>query len=330
MRTPFFARLLCLAVPIAVGPRAEAPCFQPPSGAKLTKRFVQKVDSALIGIEIEIDGEKIEQEDEEVPTIETRREETIVVEDEYVALAAGRPEELVRTYAKIHAASAQVIAFGDERAEQQSEEGSPLEGRAVRFRWDEEANGYDKSFAEGDGDEQLLEPLDEDMDLRDWLPRSTDGVEPGASWEVPLDAFRYHLFAGGLDLTDLESEDSASEDDSAPDQGWAEYLEHASGDIRARWIESADNLARIEIEIRFEGWIEPESTDGESTQIRFEFDLEGELVWNLEAKRVERFEVEGETREEIETSAESEDGPRISRTMIFEGRTSFSVATGDE
>ncbi len=327
MQTKFLLASILLAT--LPGSTSEALRFGPPAGAKLKKTFVQKVTSALTQVSIVVDGEEVEVDMEASPSIALEREETIAVIDEYVQLAAGRPEKLVRQFEKIHSTSSEKIEFGEEETSQESEQGSDLEGRSVRFTWNEESGEYDVAFASEEGDESLLAGLDEDMDLRDWLPEKEEreGLAEGASWEVPLDAFRYHLFAGGLDLVDLDAQADAEADEDE-DKRWKDYLENASGEIRAKWVRSEGGLATIDVDINFESWIAYEpSEEGVSSRVAFQYDLKGELIWNLEAGRVERFEVAGESIESVSFEGASEDGPSVGRTMEYTSAVSFTVET---
>jgi hypothetical protein len=305
--------------------------FAPREGARVKKTFVQEITTKLKEMRQSIDGEPLEAAEVEQPTLELESRETITVVDQYVRVGAGRPLELVRNYEEVGSKSSRDVRLGDEGEQAQEEQGSPLEGRSVRFTWNESGERYEREFVGGEGDDALLEDLDEDMDLRDWLPgEEARGAE---SWEVPLKAFRYHLFAGGLDLEPVDGE--AESDGELAEPSTQDYLDHATGAIRATRVEGGEgadpDLERLQVEIELETWVEFERQEqSATTRIEIAYDLEGELVWNRAEGRIERFEVEGEYDETIVNSVELEGESGsidLVETLIFTGRARYAVET---
>ncbi|MBM4369791.1 MAG: hypothetical protein FJ102_26510, partial [Deltaproteobacteria bacterium] len=72
---------------------------------------------------------------------------------------------------------------------------SELEGKTVKFTWNDEEGAYDIAYAEDDGDEELLEKLIEDMDLRELLPK--EEVAAGSTWSPEPSAIRGLIAPGG-------------------------------------------------------------------------------------------------------------------------------------
>jgi len=129
--------------------------------------------------------------------------QTIVVVDEYGKTEDGKPLKLTRTYDEIATAVeiAMSIDMGGETQDQDQsvESSSELEGLTVEFTWDEEEEEYVREFPDGDGDEELLEGLLEDMDLRALLPAGK--VSKGDEWEIdPTDLIPVLAPGGDLSL----------------------------------------------------------------------------------------------------------------------------------
>ena len=98
--------------------------------------------------------------------------------------------------------------------------------------------------------------------------------------------------------------------------------------MRAKWVRSEGGLATIDVEIDFESWIAYEANDeGVSSRVSFAYDLKGELHWNVEAGRLESFDVAGECIESVTIQGASEDGPNVGRTMEYTSAVSFTVET---
>src|SRR5262245_16190432 len=170
------------------------------------------------GYEMELDSVKFTLDGEDVPPellgnfdLHVERKERFVVTDVFEAGGKERPLRVRRTFDELG---------GDELARFTSEEGdedehseyeSALEGQSVLFTWNEDSGEFERAFAEGSaGDDALLEPLEEDMDLRRFLPAK--GVAEGDSWEIEVGAFDCVIDPGG----DLALKDPK---DETPDTG---------------------------------------------------------------------------------------------------------------
>ena len=97
---------------------------------------------------------------------------TLEVSDRYEAVGEGRPTKLKRSFDKIGTSTHVSVSnpvIGDKETDIPAT--SELEGVTVLFSWNDSAGEYDVAFADGaDGDEELLENLTEDLDLRGFLP----------------------------------------------------------------------------------------------------------------------------------------------------------------
>jgi hypothetical protein len=112
------------------------------------------------------------------------------VTDKYVETKEGKPLDLLRTFDEMSLDA----RAGDEK--HAVEEFKAIEGKTVRFKWNEESKAYDKSFHESKGDDDTIAALDDDMDLRVLLPEKK--VAEGETWEVPANHLMQLFMPGGL------------------------------------------------------------------------------------------------------------------------------------
>src|SRR5688572_21783469 len=149
---------------LTLGGAGEKVAFQPQPGTSLTKSYTINWDFSLEDISLIVDGQDfggmMGQFD-----MDMKSETRIEITDAYEAVADGRPLELLRTFDEL------ASGFHMEMTPAQTElpefsSSSALEGKTVSFRWNEEEDEYERSFHEESGDEDLLEGLEEDMDLR--------------------------------------------------------------------------------------------------------------------------------------------------------------------
>jgi hypothetical protein len=116
----------------------------------------------------------------------------------YSAVAEGRPSKLLRTFdALSQNMDFEISVPMDGGTPPQFDSTSALEGKTVAFTWNAEKGDYDIAFAGGEGDNDLLERLTEDMDLRVFLPAKE--VAADDTWDVPLGSLK-NLFSPGGDL----------------------------------------------------------------------------------------------------------------------------------
>jgi len=186
--------LIAPALVAALAP-ADKVAFHPEAGSKLSRSFAVKSNFSLDDFSMSMDGKP-------APAIEMEMDISvnldIGVTDQYVSLAADRPKELVRSFDKLASGgsfSMQMAQMPGGGMEKSITGSSELEGKSVKFTWNEDDKKYDVAFKEGEGDSKLLEKLDENMDVRGLLPGKE--VSSGDTWDIPVKAFREILAPGG-------------------------------------------------------------------------------------------------------------------------------------
>lgn len=284
----------------AAGGEKSAIVFAPAAGTTLQRSCSSDFRLELEALALSFNGDEVPAEYLGEVGGSMAHQESFVVTDVLETVADGRATRLRRRFDEL--AAKETTTFEGEDGEETSEEPyeSELEGKEVVFEWDEESGAHTVDFAEGvEGDEALLEELEEDMDLRGLLPGHE--VEPGERWEIDVSVFDRLMSPGG-DLALRGEDDEGDEEDS--------FEENLEGSFVAtfRGVESVDGarLAVVELVVEVTTYDESESTEQltedapegleATTSQRMEFAIEvaGELRWDLEHGHLVSLELAGD------------------------------------
>ncbi|MAE29854.1 MAG: hypothetical protein QF724_11550 [Planctomycetota bacterium] len=311
--------LAAIALPLASAFRAPADTlvFAPAKGLTLTKTFTSEGDFGLDNMSMLMNG----QESPMMPDMEMsfNTAQTIVVVDEYGKVDDGQPLKLTRTFDELSTnieVSSSMDMGGESQAEDQSiESSSELEGLTVEFTWDAEEEEYTKEFPDGDGDDDLLEGLFEDMDLRVLLP--DDEVSKGDEWEIDPSDLKSILAPGGdLALEPEEMEDGGMS--MGPSPGGMDFSEMfgdlLEGEATATFegtrevdglevgvitlvveIDSANDMTdMLEDMVGSEELPEGMEMSFDRMDVEIELEAEGTLYWDVSGGHVHSFDLSGE------------------------------------
>lgn len=310
--------------------------YTPEEGMQLRRVFDAEAEYSLTDIVVSIEGEEIEHH-AEMPEYSTSFQEHIAVTDTLVALADGRPTELLRTFDEL----SQENLDKTEEEESEAELGSPLQGLSVRFRWDEDDESYvaEPADDEQEIDSELLAVLAEDMDLRLVLPSSE--VEIGDEWELDPRLYLAFMWPSGLLDFHAEGEETGA-DERAISLQTIERLE-GTGTARLEDVREVDgvSLAVIHVEMEIttgsERVVPPSEGDGTEEEegferpeitvvVEIERSLEGIILWDLEHGHAHSAELEcsaSRLHTESWTITGQQNGEEISaeveQARLFEG-----------
>jgi len=302
----------------------EAIAFHPEAGSTVTKSFTTGGEYELDDLSLIVNGEdmggmlgQFEMSMKALNKVE--------VTDAYKAVADGRPTELLRTFDALSGSMHMDISAAGASNMPDMESSSPLEGKTVAFKWNPEKSEYERSFHESEGEAKLLEELEEDMDLRIFLPDAE--VAADATWTVELDKILCLVMPGGnLSLAPHDMPDDGSLDKFKEIFGnfGEEFGELLEGECKCTFKGARDEngvrVAEIAIALDAAATVDltemlnkviqaaiEESGAGEMVQftldtadLNLDFEGEGTLLWNLKAGRMQSFQLAGDATIEMD------------------------------
>lgn len=351
---------LCSAWPalvpvlLASGWAGDKPSYQPKAGTTLSKHIAIENELELDDMTMEIDGQDMSELAGEME-LSMKVSMKLVVADQYVETGNGLTTRLKRSFEEIssnsHVSQSHPVAGSSEKDIPLVSE---LEGSTVVFSWDAGDDSYRVAFDGEDGDEELLEDLEENIDLRGFLP--TSEVAEGDSWKIPAEAVKAALAPGGDIKLRPEGESS---DAMGMDQmgGMDQYdlIGELDGEFEAvykgtRKAEDGSEVAVISLKIdaksaqdmadkleeikqQMKGNL-PEGLEVDISALdgEYEYEAEGELLWNLEAGLVHGLNLSGNVRMIIDMAMNMKMGTKeqsmdISQTFV--GNQTITLTTGD-
>jgi hypothetical protein len=353
MKTKSHSVALFLLTPIVLASQwvGDKPSYQPKAGTTLTKRIAIDNELELEDMSMEVNGNDMSEMAGQVE-MAMKVSMKLAVTDTYESVGGERPSKLKRSFEEIssntHVSGSNPMAGSEEKDIPLASE---LEGATVVFAWDEDDSSYDISFdGDQEGDAELLEGLEENLDLRGFLPSGE--VAEGDTWAIPADAVRAALAPGGDIKLRPEGEtnpmggmDQFSQNDMVGD---------LDGKFEASYVgtrdESGTKVAVIKLSIDAKSAqdmserldeIKEQMKDSlpEGIQVdisaldgEYEYQAEGELLWNLETGLVHGLHLSGEVRMIVDMAmtmqmGEEEQAMDISQT--FAGNQTITLTTGE-
>jgi hypothetical protein len=325
--------------------------FAPAEGSVATKTFESVVELTLDQMNMTLNG----QENPMMPDMDMSMTSKLKVQvtDEYVALRENAPKTLRRTFdelANSMSMSMQVEMMGNSQSQDKTVDSeSELEGKTIVFSWSEEDGEYKKRFDPEGEDEELLESVLEDMDLRALLPKGE--VAEGETWSIDVKGLLPILSPGGdLKLVPTDSEDIM--EGGMPGVGsmtdWiGDLLEgEATGTFAGMREVDGVKVAVIKVEIdiqsardmtdivlaameKAEMPPEVQNMEFEHVDVEFELEAEGELFWDAAVGRARSFHMSGPTSVTMDMGMSIEvpqqGSMTIEQVMEMSGTSNISV-----
>lgn len=296
--TPFLALFLASSATLDDTPR-----FAPAEKSTLTKTLTSEWSLSSQKAVMKIDGKEIPS-DQNTLAMSIREARKVKVTDRYMKVADGRPLELDRTYDELVYTFDQSTTMpgASEPKAKKGVKTSALEGKTVRFSWNEKDSTYATSFAGADNDVELLSGLSEDLDVRRLLPSGE--VKDGDTWTVDGKLFDKLLTPGGnLHFKDDASAKAAkaSTDGDKSDDGSNELGDNVTGTATCKLVNvtklRGHRIAMISIEADLKTHAEDKSNgDGGSEGVNTAeaaLKLDGALLWDIDMNHVANFDLFG-------------------------------------
>jgi hypothetical protein len=318
--------LALVSVPaLASLPTVDEIALAPSEGLALITTFDETMEMSVteMAMTLTVDGEELEQE---LPDIEmTQRQSThIVWSDAFETVEDGLTSELKRTYDEISRESETAFTNQEGDEEKSTDNGqSELEGVTVVFQWEPDEEIYEAHCEDAEVDEDLLAELEFDAYLTGLLP--PDDVSEGDEWQIDIEVFNRLGNPGGDPAIVMNDEE---DDDNDTNEQLEENLE---GTMRGEYaglrevdgVTLAEILISAELETYFEqdGDLPYEGVEGTMlSEARFVFDLEGTLLWNIQAGHPVSFEIAGDIVVNTEREMTYE-APQAGEIISVEERT---------
>ena len=314
--------------------------YAPEKGLKVTRTCETSGEFELESESVTFDGEeRLDPRKKSSGSLSI--EEKFVVSDELVAVGSGRPEKLARTFDELHQQQKFSATGPDgEVMEQTQKLTCDLEGKRVVFTWNADGGRFDvQAAADQKLDAKLLDGLDEDMDLRAFLPDKP--VAKGDSWDVEPAAFHAVLWPGGR----LRYHD-ADKDKPDADELKLNAALYASldGDASVTYAGQREEdgvkvfVLHVKADLSRTGEVVPSSeytsehggAPGAKMKGEFTTQAEGDLLWSVEHAHLISLTLEGKAAITQGVSYER-GGQSVEQVRKFSGTTrySFAVERGD-
>jgi hypothetical protein len=329
---------LSLGTALALASFASGPDevrYAPEKGLKVTRTCEMSGEFELGPESVTLDGEeRLDPRKKSSGSLSI--EEKFVVSDELVAVGSGRPEKLARTFDELHQQQTySETRYDGEVIKQTQKLTCDLEGKRVVFTWHADVKRFDVQAAANQKlDAKLLDGLDEDMDLRAFLPDKP--VAKGDSWDVEPAAFRAVLWPGGrLPFHDADKHE--------PDE-----IEHAlnaalyaslDGDAKVTYAGQREKdgvkvfVLHVKADLSRTGECVASSAytsehggaPGAKTKVEFTTQVEGDLLWSVEHAHLISLTLEGQAAITEGGSYEVR-GQSFKKVRKFSGKTRYSFA----
>jgi hypothetical protein len=329
---------LSLGTALALASFASGPDevrYAPEKGLKVTRTCETSGEFELGPESVTIDGEeRLDPAKKSSGSLSI--EEKFVVSDELVAVGSGRPEKLARTFDELHQQQTASETRPDgEVMEQTQKLTCDLEGKRVVFTWNADDERFDvQAAADQKLDAELLDGLDEDMDLRAFLPDKP--VAKGDSWDVEPAAFHAVLWPGGR----LPFHDAAKDEpDEIEHELNAALYASLDGDAKVTYAGQREEdgvkvfVLHVKADLSRTGESVPSSeytsehggAPGVKVKVEFTTQAEGDLLWSVEHAHLISLTLEGQAAVTEGVSYER-GGQSVEMVRKFSGTTRYSFA----
>lgn len=323
--------LVALAVLPSARLAPESLVFRATKGARIERHHRTDTTGTLERVEIELGAESRKESDPGV-TFETTT--TIDVTDEIADVADGRPTHFVRAFDALDRRSVQSVREAKGPKREEYAEHCALAKRAVAFEWSASEKRFVKSVrGEGrSGDDDLLAPLVEDMDLREFLPGAAlesggqGDVAIGTTWKVPFVALKLGVLRPAGRLTFESDNTKRSKVETRLLESVWDAME---GTCRAKLRDVRDEkgtrigVIAIEADLASRASVSPEAgatSDPAEFDVVYRGTLEGEIEWDVGAGRARALHAEWKTERTLTETrpAKTKDGATVQlRRKLF-------------
>ena len=314
--------LLSAAALFAFSPAGDSVDFHPADGSDAAKSFTLNGSFEVGDLSVTVDGMDMSQQ---IPLDQAKLgfDLALAIVDHYVKTADGKPTELHRDYVSSKSSA-------DMGAENKSTDNPfKLDGKTVVFKWNEEKQDYERTFKDGEGDNDALQSAGIDLDFRSLLPGKS--IAEGDKWQVEPKALGTALFFG-VDFDHLPEMEGGGEEVTMLKEKILPELEKMFAEFKAECTYSGMRevdgvqVAAIKLDVNSDSSLDLSSllldlmeSQMEGQEVQVEYDIKtatlgakikgaGELLLDAKAGRVHGFAMQAdvEFNVEIDVSVDAE------------------------
>lgn len=330
------------AAPVALAflPRGDRLSFQPPADSVVARDYEIQVDVDQIDISATFNGQDMSGM---IPgDLSLMFQVAASVSDKFVKTVDGKPIDLIRSYEKLS-----ITMEAPDSSE--SDTIDELEGKRVRFLWNEETGAYDTSFYESEGEEEFLAALGADMDLTGVLPAGD--VAEGDTWELSHEKLD-GVLSFGLDTQKLDQGGEDAELMAMVEEMLQPQIDKlgeafkATCTYKGKRTEGGVEVAAIDLALSGTGGLDlaevidavarkqiPPEVEVDMTireaKVNVQVSGRGTLLWNLAAGHLEAFDMtcdlEIKANFDMSASAEGQDQD-VNAEIDASGKVTWAVA----
>lgn len=292
-------------------PASDEIAFGVSKGTKLAKHFEMSVDFQLKAASLKLGGHDLPKELMDQIEMSFSLGETREIEDEYVEIDGARAKEFARTFQKATQHSSRYMLMMDGNPQDEKEDvDSAIVDHTVVFTWNAKEEKYEPAFRGQKGQAEWLGELKADTDFLRILPEGKVAV--GDSWKIEPKDFNQLVMPGG----DLPFDKKDKDDDLDLD-------ENLSGEAEATYKGTREvdgvKVGIIALTAKLSTHQVSEEADGPPMKMEISFELEGELLWDLEKKHMHSSDLHGPVELTMTGSQEIEaNGQKMEMKMRFE------------
>jgi hypothetical protein len=324
---------------LTLAPSAADVSFRPVDDSKVTRTYSIDLEFELGDLSVVVDGQDVS---EMVPAdFEGTTELMMKVTDHFVRSAGGRPLELIRSYEEMNG---EASAMG----ESQSMDGfDALEGKQVRFVWDEEDEDYTVSFHECEGDTSDLEGLTPDTDMLALLPGKE--IAEGDTWTVDARELGSVILFGAKPESDDAEFDQMFESEIWPQLEALLEDFTTTCEFKGEREEDGRKVGVVAVTMHGEGTLDLAALilqaaqidagemqvdiDVEAADLNLVVDAKGELLWDLAGGHLHAFDLDADMEFSAEVAVTADVGGEshsADADAELSGRGTWKVRPGGE
>ncbi len=308
---------------LAFVPAADELRFDPKPGIEVGKKLDVNLELSVDDVSLEMNGQPLPPEAiGQLQDMTINLGVAVAVTEKLAGVKDGHATDLLRTFDTVKVKA----EAGNESKDESIDK---MEGKTVRFLWDDKKSEYTKSWHECTGEDNILEALSPDMEVSALLPEKK--VSKGDKWEVAgskvLSLILPGVQQGSIDLSKASmggAESKAAQimiDEIGPQL--EEAIKHLKVACEYQGSHEAEGQSLADVKLHMEGEIKidlgpmferiaEEESQGMKPDITAKVSLEikgdGTLSWNAATRMLQTYELDADLTLKLDADAQMNQG----------------------